>query len=291
LQVSCETDIVVEEGINMPSRLVSLLIILFWLGSTCWLVMREIAPGWRTGEPPTIVFDLTDEVGANTTDWSAHHGDKAIGFGFNRIRRLPNRRFELHSEFKFQDFALFGLVQLKKLGTTLHVTDDARLLSMQIQVNTPDHELKIQGTVNDSELSYNFLLDEQEIKLLALKPIHLDPKARVLNPMHLVNKIAGLYPGQRWSIPLIDPSEAIGEAALKPLLQAGPRTSLLIAEVKLEELSWQDEDVPCYRIDYAPPGEKHVATTWVRRSDGLVLQQDAQLLGQSLKLRREPRQR
>ena len=300
----------------MPSRLAVLGIVLFWIGSMCWLVARELAPSWRVGEPPTIVFDLADEIGANTIVWSIHHHrvnqkSKIIGFGNTRVKRLANQWFELTSELKFseklpenrdeklpdteedkEEKTLFKALQFKKMLTTYWVNKEGQLQGMEIQANFLDLDLKVRGEVRDDLLTPTFLFNDQPIDLIGLKPIRLDRHGRLLNPMHLVNKVAGLYPGQTWSIPLLDPSEAIAESSpFRALIQSSaPRLKSLLAEVTLAELSYQGAPVPCFRIDYAPPGEKTVATTWVRRRDGLVLQQEAELLMQKIHLRRETRQ-
>lgn len=277
----------------MPSRLVVLAIMLFWVGAMCWLVMREIAPSWRAGEPPAIVFEVADEISANTIDWSVHDESGEIGSGQSRVKALPGRTYELFSEFKFQKKDLLGV--LRKIGTTYHVTDDGRLLDLDMLAHAiapfgGAYELQAIGKVEGSQLSFEVFLDKQKLSV-PLKPIRLDGHRQLLNPMHLVNKVAGLYPGRTWSIPLLDPSEAINVAVLDALASSGNRRKKLIAEVVAAELPWPKtagEMVPCFRIDYAPPGEKIVASTWVRQRDGLVLQQEAQLLAHTIKLRREP---
>ena len=59
------------------------------------------------------------------------------------------------------------------------------------------------------------------------------------------------------------------------------------AEVAAETLSWRNQEVPCFRIDYREPGKRVTARTWVRRQDGLVLRQEAEHLGKELILERD----
>jgi hypothetical protein len=45
----------------MPSRSVTLVIVAFWLGTTFWLLKREIIPRFESGLPPRFAFALTDD--------------------------------------------------------------------------------------------------------------------------------------------------------------------------------------------------------------------------------------
>src|SRR5262249_60804830 len=64
-----------------------------------------------------------------------------------------------------------------------------------------------------------------------IKP-RLDPVAyrggMVLNPMHPVNRVTGLKPGQRWRIPLIDPFSDALQATVAEM--AGAKLSGATAE-------------------------------------------------------------
>jgi hypothetical protein len=53
-------------------------------------------------------------------------------------------------------------------------------------------------------------------------------------------------------------------------------------------LVWDGTEVDCWQIEYREPGHKPAARTWVRRSDGLVLRQEAGHAGVELVLERNP---
>jgi hypothetical protein len=46
----------------MPSRWLSVLIVLFWLTTTGWLFWHDLWPSWRPGEPPPFHIDPVEEV-------------------------------------------------------------------------------------------------------------------------------------------------------------------------------------------------------------------------------------
>ena len=98
--------------------------------------------------------------------------------------------------------------------------------------------------------------------------------------MHLLDKIPGLRAGRSWKVPLLDPLGAMVPGRKMT-------TSILIAEVAEDDLEWQGQVVRCFRIDYREPGKKAAAHTWVRRGDGLVLQQEAKHDEMNLVLVRE----
>src|SRR5271166_5635440 len=50
----------------MPSRWQCLLIIVFWLGATGWLFVRELEPNLHFHEPPPYAIDLTAETQIDT---------------------------------------------------------------------------------------------------------------------------------------------------------------------------------------------------------------------------------
>ena len=53
-------------------------------------------------------------------------------------------------------------------------------------------------------------------------------------------------------------------------------------------MTWGKKEVACLVIEYREPGKDVSARTWVRKSDGLVLQQEANHLGFAMILQRVP---
>jgi hypothetical protein len=126
---------------------------------------------------------------------------------------------------------------------------------------------------------------KQEVNI---KPVEVSTHGTVLNPLHPVNRLAGVRPGQRWRMPLIDPLADALAAKLAEELPAGkmgPR--FLDAEVlpDVKVLNWDKHDVPCLVIEYR--NDEITARTWVRSSDGLVLRQEADRDGDRLIMQRE----
>lgn len=100
----------------MPPRPLSVMIVFFWLSATTWLVVRDLRPHWRQGEPPAVVVDLTDELsvadtaagdlqaGRFSTDaisWKLWYQDKPFGSALTQVLRHSDRTFELWSRLDF----------------------------------------------------------------------------------------------------------------------------------------------------------------------------------------------
>lgn len=276
----------------MPSRPVTIAIVLFWLGATTWWFLRDVLPRLESGDAPPVVLDLTDEFGSHLVTWNLHDGSpygKPIGMGNTRVRRLADRTFELKSDFRFQSLKLYALAKVKSTNNLYRVTQEGHLLELSAQVVLEDLTglgslaVEIQGKVTDGKLRPQLLVGGVEQKFLGLPEVNVANTGSVINPMHLVNRLGGLRAGQQFKIPLIDP---LGASL------PGNKLSLpqLDATVFSETLTWHNQQVDCYRIDYQPHDEKVVARTWARRVDGLVLQQQAMHHGLNLVLVREKEQ-
>ncbi len=274
----------------MPSRLVVFTIVFLWLSSASWLLVREILPLYRAGEPPAFFTDVVAEVRGSSTAWRALHKGKNVGWGFSQIKPLPNNRtFELFSELKFDDFVLVDskhlTIHLKKLYSRIWIDRGGNLkkLTAGLRIATPeDIQAEIEGLVQNGVFTPTILVNGQEASLgpLQPKPIDVPTHGNLLNTHHPLDKIQGLWVGRTWKVPLLDEVAA--------LLPGGSMSSVtLIAEVHDADLQWQGHLVPCFRIDYQEPGKKAVMHTYVRRSDGLVLQQETNQNEMDLVLVRE----
>ena len=257
----------------MPSRLGIVAILLFWLGSTTWLVVREIVPLFRTGEPPAFFTDVTDEVRGTTINWKIFRKGHNIGWGESQVQPHSDRTFTLSSVLRFQDLKIL-VADVTKIAARYRVDKDGNLkeLATEVRITLADRPLvgEIKGKVVAGQFTPRVYIGGVETDLGPLKPqpVRVGAHGNILNTMHLVNKIPGLYAGRSWRVPLVDP--------LGALLPGQKSTiSVLIADVRDGILTWQNQEVPCFRIDYAEPGKQAIAHTWVRRGDGLVLRQEA----------------
>ena len=273
----------------MPSRTLTLAVVVFWLGTATWVFFREAYPWLRAGEPPPYVFDMSDEVGANVANWTIFAKGEEIGAATCSIRRRPGKTFELRSEYFFKKGNI-APVELKKISSTYEISTDGELrgLYFQLKVVLPKPLLmeaagEIRGIVEQERLSLNLTLklnDQVQDLSNQFKPVSVPLPKRILNPMHLVNRYPGLRAGQRWKEPLFNYMAAIFPTKIME--------ESLLAEVEAAPLRYLDRETDCLKVSYYGSERRLEAVTWVRRDDALVLQQEAYHGGLNLILKRGP---
>jgi hypothetical protein len=128
-------------------------------------------------------------------------------------------------------------------------------------------------------------IEGQPVPLPKLNPVPVAAHGNVLNPLHPLNRLRGLRAGQHWVQPMVDPLLLAVSSSVSSLLTP-PAVGQLDADVEPTVLRWNDVEVLCWRIDYRERTAKVAARTWVRREDGLVLQQEASHAGMELILQR-----
>jgi hypothetical protein len=147
----------------------------------------------------------------------------------------------------------------------------------------------LEGFITNGQFAgtYEILLDkngETYHKEGKLPPVTVSSQGSVLMPLHPVNHVRGLRPGQTWHMPLVDP---LGDAlaALVPGSQPGTTTVFAKVEPQTRTLQSGKQEIECYVIEYK--SDDLNGRTWVRVSDGLVMQQEATMSGDTWILQRE----
>jgi hypothetical protein len=129
-----------------------------------------------------------------------------------------------------------------------------------------------------------------------LPPVEVSHHGSVLLPLHPVNRIQGLRPGQTWRMPLVDPL-ADSLAVMRPGLGSGPRFLAARVLPELQMLPQQPRQqgrngIPkrhtsasCLVIEYQD--EEMSARTWVEEDTGRVLLQEASSGGERWRMFRD----
>jgi hypothetical protein len=295
----------------MPSRWLTLAIITFWLGTTGWLVYKDVWLRYQPGQPPPFQIDLTAEaINKNRPSiyWHVSQNEKYVFRGETRIEHPEPDIFELKARFKqppppLPDEPPNGVAHLSGLKVTSmkslyrvntqgellriegSIAGTASVLGFSIRIPfTAGFVGEVKGNEFHSRLVFgspNPLVEAQMEKLLnkdltfELNPVPVSSRGSVLMPFHPVNRIRGLKPGQSWRMPFMSPLES---ALAKTAGTGGGQVQFLDAHV-LEEprsLTWQGKDVSCLVIEYKGEEDQMNASTWVAQETGLVLRQEAQ---------------
>lgn len=285
----------------MPSRPIVAAIVFFWLAMAGWYVFRDLAPRWAADAAPPYHIDLTDEVSASrmgsAISWNVYLENKHVGMGATKVVRSKEdrRRFELRGEFfNLRAPIVKDVLDLRKLWNRYVVTQEGDLVEMEagttlsLLVDVPvlgkgEHTLLASAKMVDGQMTPRITLDGQEWNMLG--DVAMARHGRILNPLYPFNRIPGLSEGKTWKEPLL---HLTGDFASHLSARSVPRE--VFAEVVTDSLSWNDEDVACFKIEYrGGPQRSVVARTWVRRRDGLVLRQEANLEGIEIALVRDAR--
>lgn len=291
-------------GESMPSRFFVLVIVSFWLATTAWFVSREVAPRWRSGDAPPYVIELADEALKNVSPnrWQLLWNDKDMGEVRTALHyREADDLFELTADSDRLDLANIGPLKIsaRKLHNSLSVNHDGELRGVhtEVEMETPIglFSVDVTAVVKAGRIERSCKLSSP--LLGPIEPV-LEPVAyrrgSVLNPLHPINRVGGLKPGQRWRVPLIDPfgdalkataAELSGVKLSQP--SSEPAAQFLNAEVlaQTQDLEWDGAVHACLVIEYT--GDDYTGRTWVRAADGLVLRQEAGTHDEKLVLRRK----
>ncbi len=308
----------------MPPRLVVVAVGLFWLASTGLLFQREIWPKLRPGDPPAFTIDLAYEAQsqASVTTWRVLRNKQRIGMVHTWISYdQDSDLFDLNSEIKELDLGDVGPLHVwiedilprntlpekqRPMRGTYRVTREGELRSLKIDLPlrigtgnaVKDLALKtrieVEGRVEGKEFKASGHVEfAGQRHAFELPTITLRARPNILNPLHPVNRIAGLRPGQHWTMTVMDPLAdsltelAARDPALELLIRKSRSAETIDAEVlpEVENLAWETARVPCLVIEYHS-SDNAAARTWVRASDGLVIQQEASFWGEKLVLKR-----
>jgi hypothetical protein len=273
----------------MPPRLITGAILAFWLVMTGWLIEREVVPMMVADVSPSFQPDLTDEIGSPVVAWTVLQDGKRLGSATSRVHGNDDRTFEFQSSYQFNQFTI-GPVEIQQIEQRYKVSEEGKLMSVTVKfvgkLGKPGFTLDLKGDVVNDELHPRLLFnDEQTPDIGKIKFVQ---KGNFVNPMHLLNRLRGLREGRTWTINLPDIQAGVEHPLFRDLIRKIGGPSVLIAEVTTDTLAWDHREVACYKIEYHEPGKEVTVRTWVRRIDGLVLQQDTSQFGFDLVLQRIP---
>ncbi|MCI0457763.1 MAG: hypothetical protein L0Z62_12400 [Gemmataceae bacterium] len=262
----------------MPSRPITLVIVLLWLTALGWMVYREL---WqKAGQPPSFTLDLADEVGAQLVSWEIEQNHHPAGSVTTTVKRTPERIFHLNCVYKPHGLTFRGLA-VRELASTYRATSRGVLRGLNGRVTFAvlwglDHRAEIEGFVEGGFFRVR-TGSGQDSEALAVAA-----NGKVFNPLHPLHRLKGLSEGMTWRVPLLD----LLTSAVNPD-PAGPPPSISLAEarVRLANLPDQDREVPCWCVEYHQ-GERVAARVWARADDGTVLRQEALYPGNAIVLLR-----
>ncbi len=285
----------------MPTRWLTLLIVLFWLTTSVMLFRQSYWPYLQPNSPPPFAINLLDEASSPAdVHWKVLHNGKQVLTAQTAIQHRPHENdFILRAVFK--PFTAQPpnrplepqSMKIEGMTSEYRVNPEGQLLGLKVELavtytviglTKPPVEnlvaVAVEGDVTNGQFAGRYQFEFQGIVHKGkLEPVPVAAQGSVLMPMHPVTYVRGLRPGQTWRVPSIDP--------LAALVPAGRPDSTLNAKVlrETQRLKWNGKEVDCLVIEYT--NEEMSAHTWVRREDDVVLRQEVTLSGDTWVMERE----
>jgi hypothetical protein len=326
----------------MPSRWIIVVIVLFWAVMASWLFFREILPGMSSDEPLLYSVDAADEYRSHQglvprTFWSVERNGTEAG----RTRRYTLRTTVFYDEgedqFEIQGLLMpivtrekenerelvpFGVhARNVRMQSSYWVNRSGNLVSLNM--NTKYELLSTEPDLEPSSVSFDIIGKPRSGNFaptvtnvgkkteLELDPVPVTGHSCVLNPLHPVQRIQNLRPGQTWSCAVVDPF-CLDQASvlvpqyslvksLQPSVDAPERLTRrtlqgLVFHVAPETVNLRQEqfpkpeepnqrvqvfEFPCRLLTCGEEGSLFWFQTWVNVEDGSVIKQEAHLWGET----------
>jgi hypothetical protein len=287
----------------MPPRWLAVFIALFWLTTSAAFFWREYWPYLEPGAPPPFAIDLVDEArNAVPVRWDVLHNDRVIMVATTNIDHDAKEEcFILRAEFKPVGKReavprTFGLA-LQHMTSSYHVNPEGKLLGLEATAEgnyLPPFSLgkppgpiegmaKLQGVVKNGRFTGDYAVTVEGVPVKSESfSVSVSSQGSVLVPLHPVNHIRGLRPGQTWRVPVADPIADLFAALTGIHDDPIDLQATVLAEPR--SLEWNNQSCECLVIEYT--GEDIIARTWVWRNDDLVLRQEFTKSGDTMILQR-----
>ncbi len=282
----------------MYSRWMNVAVIVLWLTSMSWLVVKKVLPPLLVGQPPSYRTIVQAQRNEPPVGWEIDLNGRTIGWAVNKAERLPNQVTEIHSRIHIDQLPLNKLVSgnlrfllnavdwpniaigmetqnivtIDPLGRLSHFQSAVKLVPLGMV-------LKLKGMVDGDRLrltaySENFSYPTE---------LPLPPEGTLGDAVAPQTQLPGLRRGQAWTVPVYNPLR--------------PQQPLEILQAKVEDstsLSWNGRTHSVWRVVYRRDSGAGLGSSdtpcgrlWVRR-DGTVLKQETTLLGSTLTFVRLP---
>jgi hypothetical protein len=274
----------------MPSRFVSLIILVYWSLAAFCLLTWDVIPGLTLGSPP----DLRAIAFADTTHrpvvWNLQVVDdprspeirRNVGQAVTKTERRQDGWYELSSDVNFDTGGLlkgtpFASNSAGRLEIESHYNVDpsGNLQTFDLVVRSRDFEdalVTVKGQLKGKLME---IVSRGPLPILNNKlSFEYEARGMVQDVLGPLDRLPGLHVGQRWDTRVINPF-------------TGKVDRVKASVTKRGMIEWDGVSVPAYEVtqEAAPMSMR----TWVR-TDGLILRQEVPFPFVKLVLERQPEQ-
>lgn len=298
----------------MGTRTFNLLVVVFWLAATSWLVVEKIVPHMQRGKPPQYLIPdrrqkPREEIVYWTIELVASQQDQAnaagrLGWAASRIVPRIGGRTEMQSRVQLWRLPLaamggpmmrtmLGLARIDErveMGINSSIQLDERLqlsrFESSVIIGDGPAWCTITGANNDGQLEVSARLNRGEPQQVA--SYWLGDQSVVSDGNAPRGYMLELTKGQSWKTQQLSPLKAGGGGDVSS-------EDLEATVMRQEDILWDGHSERCWLVEFhrdSGAGSKWAETPlrqmWVRPSDGMVLREDIQILGRKLKFERVP---
>lgn len=274
----------------MPSRLVSLLILVYWLVAAFWLLKSDVLPELTQGYPP----DLRGIAFASTPDrpvrWSIQIVDAGraedptiVGEAVTSSKREADGWFRMSSRVELDADKLLRRTILSAgnrdrlpvlIVSTYQVDPSGNLRNFDLMVESRDlgeQLLHVFGKLREGMME---IASEGPLPILNRKfaPFKYQPRSVISDMLGPIDRLPGLHLGQRWEMQVVNPF-------------SGQVEHVRVQVTRRTTIPWAGKPETTYEVEQKVSGLK--MRTWVR-TDGVILRQEVPFPFLRLMLERRP---
>lgn len=284
----------------MSSRWFSAAVILFWVSTMSWLFVAKVLPPLLVGEPPnyrTVLRQLKEHADGPVI-WRISLDGLSIGRASTETKEIEGGVSHLHNNLLLTSLPTGNLGPLRfaalenvfrgpdgsfelEADSVFELDPLGRLVVFEtrLRIGSLEDAVRLHGSVEGNELRLRFSTGGFALETKT----YLSADALVGDGFSPQDRLPGLRVGQKWTVPVYSP--------FRP--QTEPM-EILEATVEREELiEWNGRllrtKLVVYHRDQGAglrDESEPSAKVWVR-DDGLVIRQEAMLLGSLLQFERE----
>jgi hypothetical protein len=258
----------------MPSRLVSLAILVYWCLAAFCLLTSEILPELSLGYPPDLRAIASAGNDSRPVTWNIQVMDdpkspdvlRSVGEAVTVSKRLEDGWFELSSRVGFD---AGGLLQGRPFGTKPGVRLEIRSI-YRVDSSGNLHSFDVKVTPRDSTeilFTVSGRLEKGVMEVVSLGPVPMlnqklsfpyEPQSVVHDALGPLDRLPGLHLGQRWDSRVVNPF-------------TGQVEQVRVEVQRRILIHWNGEPVSAFEVvQHAGP---LTARTWVR-PDGVIIRQE-----------------
>jgi hypothetical protein len=274
----------------MPSRLVCLVILLYWVVAASSLIRRDVLPEMGFVRPPDLRTIARAEENVGPSRWSvevidnplAPENRRAVGVASTESKRDPEGWVEMTSLVSFDAGGLLKGTPFSSHGETYldvashyRVDPSGNLQSFRATVRSrgdDDDLMRIDGTLRKRVLT---VVTRGSLPMLnQTRTFPYEPRSLVQNALGAFDRLPGLQVGQRWETRVVSPL-------------TGRIETVNVEVARRTVIHWdRNQETVLEVVQHMTPFQ---ARTWVR-PDGIVLRQEVPFPFVKLVLERLPDQ-